>query len=100
MSESTMYTDNVIILIALKKMDTQDQMLHKLPLQAAISAKQYSAVYCSTRESKLAGTQAGCTSDAQKAALKRNQDCFGIFITSFKNNPRLMAQVRKAKTAN
>ena len=58
------------------------------------------STYDPAPEADLAATKAGCLSNAQQAANKRNQDCIQVFTTCFQNNTKLMTEVQESKTTD
>ena len=100
MSAELTSKDKVLIPIAQAHMDKEAWMRLELPLQAALTAKSCLEAYSETSEADLAGTKVTCTSNAEKTANKRNQDCLYIFIQSFQKNTKLMSQIIKLKNTN
>ena len=72
-------------------------MTLELSLQAALTAKGCIAAFNETPEADLAATMAGCLSDKQKAANKRNEDCLYILIHCFAKNMRMQAKISKTR---
>ena len=97
MSDRITSTERILIPQAPARLNKEAWMTLELPLQATLTAKGCIAAYKETPEADLAGTMANCTSDKEKAANKRNQDCLYVLINCFQNNTKLMSKIRKSR---